>query len=209
MRVWSSLVAALSLLIASTAFAQAPSWADDRGENASEQQLRTLGENVIDTIGPASGPALSGAALATRTEALASEIRCPVCQGQSVQASTSEAARNMKAQIEALVAAGYTDDEVLRYFEASYGEFIRMMPRAEGFNLLVWLIPALAMLLGALVTWQAILRLGARRTSPPTSTPLAPRSAPTDDPANKLSGEELELQPWLQKVREELEAYGG
>ena len=208
MRVSTLLVSALTLMITSAAFAEAPRWADDRGENATEEQLRALGENVIDTIGPASGPPLSGAALATRTEQLASEIRCPVCQGQSVQASTAEAARNMKAQIEALVAAGYTDDEVLRYFETSYGEFIRMMPRAEGFNLLVWLIPGLAMLLGALVTWQAIKRLGARPKPTPPSEP-SEGSSEQAGTASAPSAEELELQPWLKKVREELEAHGG
>jgi cytochrome c-type biogenesis protein CcmH len=112
----------------------------------------------------------------------------------------------MKTQIEALVAAGYGDDEVLRYFEASYGEFIRMMPRAEGFNLLVWLIPALAMLLGALVTWQVILRLGAQRTPTPPHAPSDPTSNRTDT-SNLPSAEELELQPWLKKVRDELEAH--
>jgi cytochrome c-type biogenesis protein CcmH len=199
--------ALLFILIASSAFGQTPRWADDRGEGSSEEQLRKLGENVIDTIGPASGPALSGEALATRTETLASEIRCPVCQGQSVQASTSEAARNMKSQIEALVAAGYSDDEVLRYFEASYGEFIRMMPRAEGFNLLVWLIPGLAMLLGALATWQVIMRLGGRR-SRQSSEP--DDQAPKDQSSPRhLNDEERELRPWLEKVREELEAEGG
>lgn len=208
MRVSTLLVSALTLMITSAAFAEAPRWADDRGENATEEQLRALGENVIDTIGPASGPPLSGAALATRTEQLASEIRCPVCQGQSVQASTAEAARNMKAQIEALVAAGYTDDEVLRYFETSYGEFIRMMPRAEGFNLLVWLIPGLAMLLGGLVTWQAIKRLGARPKPTPPSEP-SEGSSEQAGTASAPSAEELELQPWLKKVREELEAHGG
>ena len=131
MRQQTATIVLICLLLVPSAFAQTPRWADDRGEGGSEQQLRELGDNVIDTIGPASGPAVSGEALAARTEALASEIRCPVCQGQSVQASTAEAARNMKSQIEALVAAGYSDDEVLRYFEASYGEFIRMMPRAD------------------------------------------------------------------------------
>jgi len=200
-------IALIGLLLVPSAFAQTPRWADDRGEGGSEQQLRELGDNVIDTIGPASGPALSGEALAARTEALASEIRCPVCQGQSVQASTAEAARNMKSQIEALVAAGYSDDEVLRYFEASYGEFIRMMPRAEGFNLLVWLIPGLAMLLGALATWQAITRLGSRRRRQPAA---ADSTAPKHrDPAEEFNEEDRELLPWLEQVRKELEAEGG
>ena len=202
MRITAALL--LTMMATTSAWGQSPRWANDRGEDASAEQLLTLGEDGIDTIGPATGPPLQGPALAARTEALASEIRCPVCQGQSVQASTAEAARNMKAQIEALVAAGYSDEEVLRYFEASYGEFIRMMPRAEGFNLLVWIIPALALLLGALATWRTIRRLGVEQPGQGSqSTPKGQLKAAS------LSTEEKELGPWIEQIRTELESGHG
>ena len=202
----------LALLVLSpwllTAPAQAqPSWASDKGETASEQQRLQLGEDVVITVGVPEGSPVSGDLLAARTESLASEIRCPVCQGQSVQASTAEAARNMKDQMRAMVAAGYSDDQVLRYFEASYGEFIRMMPRAEGFNLLVWIIPALALLLGALFTWRVIVKLGARpRQAAPGKAETKPEQpAPTEEAPAAAA----QLEPWLQKVRDELEASDG
>ena len=64
------------------------------------------------------------------------------------------------------------------------------------------------MLLGALVTWQVILRLGAQRTPAPPLDPVEPTSnlAKTSD---LLRAEEPELEPWLKKVRAELEAYDG
>ena len=202
------LLALPAVLLAQPAWAQAPRWASDRGEAASEEQQLSLGEDVAVTVGAPAGPALTGTELTATTEFLAGQIRCPVCQGQSVQASTSEAARNMKQQIKALAAAGYSDEQVLRYFETSYGQFIRMMPRAEGFNLLVWIIPALALLIGAAFTWRVIRRLGQRAASAPAQPPPAPAAAATTappEPAPRPDG----LEPWLQKVRDELEAGHG
>lgn len=204
----------LALLVLPTALltqparAQAPNWAADRGESASEEQRLSLGEDVVVTVGAPAGPARSGDALTVATERLAGQIRCPVCQGQSVQASTSEAARNMKQQIKALVAAGYSDDQVLLYFEASYGQFIRMMPRAEGFNLLVWIIPALALLIGAGVTWTVIRRLGDRAAPTPAPVPTEPEPERVAQPPEEAEHPD-ELEPWVQKVREELEAGHG
>jgi cytochrome c-type biogenesis protein CcmH len=198
------LLALGTMLLAQPARAEAPRWAADRGETASEEEQLSLGEDVAVTVGAPAGPARTGAELMATTEFLAGQIRCPVCQGQSVQASTSEAARNMKQQIKALVAAGYSDDQVLRYFETSYGQFIRMMPRAEGFNLLVWIIPALALLIGAGFTWSVIRRLGRREETAPTEAE-GEGSAGAPEPAVDPEG----LEPWLQKVREELEAGHG
>jgi len=192
-------------LLVPPAAAEAPLWASDRGEVASEEQQLALGADVADAVGAPAGDPVDGEVLVTLTEHLAAQIRCPVCQGQSVQASTSEAARNMKQQIQAMVAAGYSDDQVLRYFESSYGQFIRMMPRAEGFNLLVWVIPALALLLGVLVSWRAIVNLGAR---PARDSAVAEASSePSEKPTTEA--EAAELEPWLQKVREEMEAGNG
>jgi len=187
--------------------AETPRWASDRGETASKEQLLQLGEDVAERVGAPAGTAVQGSILLERTEHLAGQIRCPVCQGQSVQASTAEAARNMKQQIHAMIAAGYSDDQVLRYFEASYGEFIRMMPRAEGFNLLVWIIPALALLFGLIVTWRVITSLGVKRPEPTrASAPEVPRAAV---PADQAAAPETDLDPWLEKVRKELEDTDG
>jgi len=195
----------ITWLLAPPAAAEAPRWASDRGEVASEEQKLALGADVADAVGAPAGDPVDGEVLLTLTEHLAAQIRCPVCQGQSVQASTSEAARNMKQQIEAMIAAGYSDDQVLRYFESSYGQFIRMMPRAEGFNLLVWVIPALALLLGGLVSWRAIVNMGAR----PARSAAAIEASSEPAPAATTEVVPEELQPWLQKVREEMEAGNG
>lgn len=102
------------------------------------------------------GPPLSGAALEQATDELASTLRCPVCQGLSVADSPSESAQAMRAQVEQLLAEGYSPDQIVEYFERSYGEFVRLVPKARGFNLLVFLLPALGLAAGAALVVRTI-----------------------------------------------------
>ncbi|MCB9556297.1 MAG: cytochrome c-type biogenesis protein CcmH [Deltaproteobacteria bacterium] len=120
----------------------------DRGERGTDAERMALGPDVERTVGkPASGP-ISGPALDQLTQSMAKRMRCPVCQGAAVADSPSESARNMKQQVRSMIAAGYSEDQIFRYFETSYGEFIRLVPRAEGINLLVWAIPLSGLLVG-------------------------------------------------------------
>jgi cytochrome c-type biogenesis protein CcmH len=121
------------------------------GGPAPAQVERELTTSEQALLGPPAGRALAGAELAARTEAVAGLMRCPVCQGLSVADSHTLAAAAIRGKIERLLAAGYSEAQVLAYFEASYGEFIRLSPRAEGFNVVVWVAPILMLLAGALV----------------------------------------------------------
>jgi cytochrome c-type biogenesis protein CcmH len=76
-----------------------------------------------------------------RVEALASELRCPVCQSESVADSPSQTARDMQARIAELVEAGHTDEEIVDYFVARYGEWVRLDPPMRGRTALLWLLP--------------------------------------------------------------------
>lgn len=134
-------------------------------------------------LGEPDGPPLAGARLEQLTEEVAGLMRCPVCQGLSVADSPTPLAAAMKNEVRELLAAGYSPQQVLVYFERSYGEFIRLAPRAEGFNLTVWLAPAALLLAGLLLIWR-------RR-----QTPAAARAAPTTAP---------ELDPYLERVRREV-----
>ncbi len=102
-------------------------------------------------IGEPAGPPLAGAELERLTEEVSSLMRCPVCQGLSVADSPTPLAAAMKNEVRDLLAAGYSREQVLEYFEQSYGEFIRLAPHARGFNLTVWLAPLALLLLGALL----------------------------------------------------------
>jgi cytochrome c-type biogenesis protein CcmH len=83
-----------------------------------------------------------------RTRALSAQLRCPVCQGLSLQDSPSELAQQMRDVVKRQIASGKTDDEVKGFFVARYGEWILMSPPARGFNWLVYVLPVLALTLG-------------------------------------------------------------
>jgi cytochrome c-type biogenesis protein CcmH len=101
---------------------------------------------------------LSSPLLDARTEEVGALLRCPVCQGLSVADSPSTMARNMKAEVREKLAAGYDQEQIIADFERSYGEFVRLKPKMQGVNWLVWLAPAGALLAGAAVVVWALRR---------------------------------------------------
>ncbi|MCL7972871.1 MAG: cytochrome c-type biogenesis protein CcmH [marine benthic group bacterium] len=79
---------------------------------------------------------------------VASGLRCPVCRNQSVVESNAELSREMQAVVRDRLAAGETPEEVEAYFVSRYGEWILLQPQARGINLLVYGLPALALIVG-------------------------------------------------------------
>jgi cytochrome c-type biogenesis protein CcmH len=149
-------------------------------EAAHAQEPTRAGADPAFVVGPPQGTALEGAALDARTEDLAGLLRCPVCQGLSVADSPATMAQNMKAEVRGLVARGYTQEQVLAYFERSYGEFVRLEPPLRGVNWLVWLGPLFGLLAGgAIVTW--VLRRSASEPEAPASEGLPGRDALPED----------------------------
>ncbi len=96
--------------------------------------------------------------LEQRTSAVASTLRCPVCQGLSIQDSPSELAVQMRGVVRDQLAAGRTPDEVKQYFVEKYGEWILLEPEARGFNILVYILPVAAVLAGVAVVVVAVRR---------------------------------------------------
>jgi cytochrome c-type biogenesis protein CcmH/NrfF len=101
--------------------------------------------------GPSVTPAAQQAAdtaLEARTAAVAAQLRCPVCQGVSIQDSPAELAQQMRNLVREQLRTGKSPDEVKAYFVSKYGEWILLQPRASGFNILVYALPVLAVLGG-------------------------------------------------------------
>jgi cytochrome c-type biogenesis protein CcmH len=96
--------------------------------------------------------------LEAQTTVLASELRCPVCQGNSIQDSPSELAQQMRDLIRDQLKAGKSPDEVRAYFVDKYGEWILLAPKAQGFNLVVYVIPFAAVLVGGFIVWRTVRR---------------------------------------------------
>jgi len=127
-------------------------------------------------VGSPKGAPLAGAPLFQRTQEVASLLRCPVCQGMSVADSPSEMAINMKEQVRELLARGYTEEQILKYFELSYGQFVLLKPKFEGVNSLVWLLPLVVLVGGGAIVFMKIKKLekGPAAVEPPPPSDTDP-----------------------------------
>ena len=94
--------------------------------------------------------------LEARTAVVAAQLRCPVCQGLSIQDSPSELSQQMRAVVKDQLRAGKTPDEVKAYFISKYGEWILLEPKAQGFNVLVYAMPVLLVVLGLGVIFVSV-----------------------------------------------------
>jgi cytochrome c-type biogenesis protein CcmH len=109
-------------------------------------------------IAPPAGARSHDQEVERRVAAIASELRCPVCQNLSVKDSPSDVAASFRARIRELVRAGKSDQEVKDFFVARYGEWILLSPPRRGIGLAVWLAPALALAAGLALAATAVVR---------------------------------------------------
>jgi len=96
----------------------------------------------------------------------------PCCWSQPVSQHYSDVAEQIRQEVHAMVAAGKSRDEILDYYVAKYGERILATPRAKGFNMLVYVLPWAALILGGWLLILLIKRL--RSPAPAPSPPLPP-----------------------------------
>jgi cytochrome c-type biogenesis protein CcmH len=97
-------------------------------------------------------------AVERRTRELSAKLRCPVCQGESILDSPARLSAEMRDVVREQLRAGRSEDEILDFFEAKYGEWILLEPRLRGANYLVYVVPALAVLAGLGVVTVAVRR---------------------------------------------------
>lgn len=117
---------------------------------------------------PGTAPPVDDAA---RAEALASNLRCPFCSGESIAEAPAQVARDLEAFIVEKVAEGWTDDEIYSFFEARYGERVRLDPPLSGWGALLWLGPLIVLGAGVTAVVGRRRRAGTETTAPaPTVT---------------------------------------
>lgn len=93
----------------------------------------------------------SGVTIEARVFDIARQLRCPICVSESVAASSSQIAVTMREEIQELVQAGLTDQEILASFTESYGDWVLLEPPRRGLHLLVWLLPAVVAVVGLIM----------------------------------------------------------
>lgn len=123
----------------------------DDGIEGDRTRLRVLGVETSRELGEPLGQPLSGEELDRAVAEVSADIRCPKCQALSIADSAAGSAVAMREEARSLLGDGYTREQVARYFEQRYGEFVLLQPRARGFNLIVWTAPAAIVLIGALL----------------------------------------------------------
>lgn len=104
------------------------------------------------------GEQLDDPVLEERARDLSRGLRCLVCRNESIDESTAELARELRVLVRERLTAGDTDDEVIAYLVARYGEFVLLEPTKGGSNLILWIAPLVLLLLGGGVAAVAVTR---------------------------------------------------
>jgi cytochrome c-type biogenesis protein CcmH len=109
---------------------------------------------------------LDDPALEERARDLSAELRCMVCQNQSIDDSDAELARDLRILVRERLKAGDTDEEVISYIVSRYGEFVLLRPRFSARNALLWAAPVLLLVVGGLVIGLRLRGTTGRRAAP-------------------------------------------
>ena len=111
---------------------------------------------MAQAVGDPSPPRFADAAEETRFHALVSELRCVMCQNQSLADSNAQIARDLRREVLVLMRQGKSDREIQDYLVARYGEFVLYKPRVEASTWLLWFGPALLLLVGGFVVARVV-----------------------------------------------------
>ncbi len=114
-------------------------------------------------------PTEKDALYASRAVKLEEQLRCLVCQNQTIAESNAELASDLRRQVREQIAAGKTDEQIVDFMTTRYGDFVLYRPPFKGTTALLWGGPAL-LLVGGFVVLAGVLRKRRATTAPPTLT---------------------------------------
>jgi cytochrome c-type biogenesis protein CcmH len=110
-----------------------------------------MGSSVAYAVQP--DEIMSDPAMESRARDLSRELRCMVCQNQSIDDSEAPLARDLRLLVRERIAAGDSDTQVIDFLVARYGEFVLLNPRLKPHTLLLWLLPPMALAGGGFALW--------------------------------------------------------
>jgi cytochrome c-type biogenesis protein CcmH len=122
---------------------------------------------AIDSEDPFADPVLQH-----RYESINRELRCLVCQNQTIADSNATLAQDLRRQVREMIAAGKTDAEIREFMIARYGDFVLYRPRMTAQNFLLWAAPVLLLLVGGVV----LVRVVRRKSQEPRLEPEGPEA---------------------------------
>lgn len=126
---------------------------------APKQAVMLLARALLVALLAGSVPAAAAPTLEDQVDAIAGELMCLVCEGQTVAESNSPLAIQMRTQIRERLAAGESREQILAYFVSQFGESVLAAPPKRGVGLALWLAPIVAFAVGLMVMARYLRRI--------------------------------------------------
>lgn len=104
-------------------------------------------------------------AQAERYEALLAQLRCLVCQNQTLADSNADLAQDLRQEVYNMVQSGKNNEQIIAFLVARYGDFVLYRPRVKPVTYLLWFGPAILLLIGAFVVVRFVRRRSAQVTT--------------------------------------------
>ncbi|HEU0161323.1 MAG TPA: cytochrome c-type biogenesis protein [Rhizomicrobium sp.] len=128
--------------------------------------MKTLALLLLMTLSAAAavGDNFADPAMEARARDLQRQLRCLVCQGESIDESNADFAADMRHLVRTQMAEGKSDAQIQDYLVARYGDFILMKPPVQPNTWLLWLAPFAVLGAGGAIAWVTVKKAGATKT---------------------------------------------
>lgn len=113
---------------------------------------------TVVTFGVEPDEILSDPALEIRARKISLELRCLVCRNENIDSSNAELARDLRVVVRERLVLGDTDDDVLNYVHARYGDFVLLRPKFLGWSIVLWMIGPLSFIIGLILLYFGMFR---------------------------------------------------
>jgi cytochrome c-type biogenesis protein CcmH len=132
--------------------------------------------------------------------AIAKQLYCPVCENTPLDVCPTEACRDWREHIRLMLSEGKTEDEILQYFVDQYGDRVLSAPPATGFNWLIYLLPPIIILIGAVLLFRSFKEW----TKPKVASPVSVNENNTGKGRKKESPVDAKKDDYVTRLEEEL-----
>ena len=134
-----------------------------------------------NNVPPTPTPVVKQPVTADDVNAIAKQMYCPVCENEPLDACRTAACQQWRAQIGQMLGEGQTEQQIKDYFMSRYGARVLAQPPAAGTSLLLYMLPIVGLIFGAVFVVWLLRRLRARGTHADSPQPTAVASTPTGD----------------------------